>query len=88
MFIPSLDKVSANDKPLYTQIGSNACIFKTDWLQILEPRLFRTSLHTFQPGHKGDYGKILNLQLQQSDALTLRWADVFYNHTTLLSSDW
>ena len=66
-FTPSPDKVSANDRPLYTQIGSNACIFNTEWLHILQPRLFCTSLHTSQPGHKGDYGKILTLQLQQSE---------------------
>ena len=64
-FIPSLVKISANGRPLYTQIGSNACIFNTNWLQIHQPRLFRTSLHTSHPGNKGDYGKILNLQLQQ-----------------------
>ena len=66
-FTPSLDKVSANDRPLYTQVGSNACIFNTDWLQILQPRLFRTSLHTSQPGHKGDFEKILTHHLQQSE---------------------
>ena len=66
-FTLSLDKVSANDRPLYTQNGSNACIFNTDWLQILQPRLFRTSLHTSEPGHKGGYEKILTHQLQQSE---------------------
>ena len=43
-FIPILDKVSANDRRLDTQISSNACSFNTDWLQILQPRLFFTSL--------------------------------------------
>ena len=41
---PSLDKVSADDRPLYTQIGSNACIFNTDWLQLLQPQFSLISL--------------------------------------------
>ena len=48
-FTPSLDKVSANDRPLYTQIGSNACIFKRDWFQTLQPR-FPSLLSNFSSG--------------------------------------
>ena len=43
-FTRSLHKVSAIDRRLCTQIGSNAFSFNTDWLRILQPRLFFTSL--------------------------------------------
>ena len=43
-FIPILDKVSSNHRRLDTQISSNACSFNTDWLRILQPGLFFTSL--------------------------------------------
>ena len=43
-FIPILDKFSANERRLDTQISSNTCSFNTDWLRILHLRLFFTSL--------------------------------------------
>ena len=88
-FTPSLDKVSANDRPLYTQIGSNACIFKTDWLQILQPWFSFTYLQLLKRDITGLSGKFsLASSNNLSDGLTLRWADNSYNHNTLLCIDW
>ena len=88
-FTPSLDKVSANDRLLYTQTDSNACSFNTDWLRILLPRLLLTSL---QPLNRDTTGITREFSLASSsnlsDGLTLRWADNFYNHNTLLRFDW
>ena len=88
-FTPSLDKVSANDRPLYTQIGSNACIFNRDWLQILQPRFSLTSLQLLKRDITGLSGKFSFASCSNlSDGLTLRWADIFYNHNILLCIDW
>ena len=55
-FIPILDKVSANDRQLDTQISSNECSFITDWLRILQPRLFFTSLQLLNRDITGNTG--------------------------------
>ena len=88
-FTPSLDTVSANGRPMYTQIGSNACIFNTEWFQILQPRFSLTSIQLLKRDITGLSGKFsLTSSSNLSDGLTLRWADIFYNHNTLLCIDW
>ena len=88
-FTPTLDKVSAKDRQLLTQIGSKASSFKTDWLRILQPRFFLTSLQLLKRDIMGLSGKFpLASSSNLSDGLTLRWTDIFYNHNTLLCFDW
>ena len=88
-FTPSLDKVSANDRRLYTENSSNACSFNTDWLRILKPRLLFTSHQLLNRDITGTTVKFSFASSSNlSDRLTLRWADIFYNHNTLLCIDW
>ena len=88
-FTPRLDKVFANDRRLYTQIGSSACSFNTDWLRILQPRFFLTCLQLLNRDITGITAEFpLASSSKLSEGLILRWADIFYNHNTLLSFDW
>ena len=83
-FIPILDKISANDRRLHTQISSNACSFNTDWLRILQPRLFFTSLQLLNRDITGITGKF---STSSSSNLTHSpWEEPTSSTTTLLSS--
>ena len=88
-FTPSLAKVSANDRPLYTQIGCNASNFNADRHRTLHLRHFLSCLQLLNQDITRITDKFsLASSSNLSDGLTLRWADIFYNHNTLLRFDW
>ena len=71
-FIPSLDKVSANDRPLYTQIGSNACILiriDSRFSNLAFSTLLCTLLNRDIRGITGKFS--ISSSINMSDALTL-----------------
>ena len=88
-FIPSLARVSESDNRLHNQIGSQAHGFIPDWLRLRQSRLFLTSFQLLDREIKGIRGNFsLTSSSNMNDGLTLNWADVLNNHSTLLRIDW